>query len=799
VQTVGSLVVKLRRAMEKARNMRIVSKKKMAAETSKEKMLKAFLPPGILTLLTVLFYAPSMYYPFQFDDIANISKRFGIRFDAPWMRWWGSSRWLGEWLNIINFNMGGFDPFYYRIINLGIHISAGIILFYLVLNICEFLKESTFLHENALYIAFSSAVLFLLHPVQTQTVSYVIQARMEGLATFFILATIFTFIKAIQAKTQGTKILMWTLFAVSGFLANGTKEIVVVTPFLLLLVDWFFISDQQWEKFKKRIWIHAIFDVAFFAFLINHIGTKTAFDAVSMKMVTGNNRGNILTNRAFDVITPWQYFKTEFKVILHYLTMFIWPVNISVEYDWKLASDFMSAAVLAPFTVLFPLGLYVLYSAINKKNTVFTFGLLWFFISVAPRSTFVPSPELVCDYKTYLASIGIMFILSTILVWIVQQVFVLFKEIPNQLYLKEIKIGLLAILSIPIGFAAMQRNSIWQTTVSFWEDNAKNAPGKARVWNNLGVARSEHGKIDDAIDAYKKAVALDKFYADPLSNIAVAYSLKGDVDKAIDALRGAIHINPSYAEAYNNLGTLLIQKERYQEAEEALDVALQIRPYYGKANYNKARLYEARDDHEKSYEYLKRATQGDLDTPEVFFKLGQMSLRLKKYAEAERVFEHVIKLGYDNEQVHFNLANATFMNGNHQRAENIYIELAKNNPLDGRYTYNLAETLFTQKKYQSAFELFRKATNLPKPLPQAFFRAAHCLEKLHKVDEAIAFLKDLETVTAPDEFKKTLKAEITRIDLQSKVNTGNGSIGFSDLKTALAPHTVGDKKEIKKG
>ncbi len=762
------------------------------------RFLRALLPPSILTLLTAVIYYPSLHYPFQFDDIANIVKRFGIRFDNPLGRWWNSSRWFGDWLSSLNFQVGRFDPFYYRLSNITIHILTGLLLFYLICSLCKFLQNKPFFANNATYIAFICSGLFLLHPVQTQTVSYVIQARLEGLATLFIVTTLLMYVKIFQTRSIILKSIFTFFLLAFAMLSCGTKEIVVALPFLLLTIDWFFISQQKWNLFKKHIWLYGLFSIAFIALLLHHMGTGFALDALMGKISTNNNRGNILTPNAFDVITPSMFFMSELKVILHYLLIFVWPVGISVEYDWKVAPGFFSFEVLFPLIVLLTILFFVVKFMVQKKYTAFTFGLTWFFIAIAPRSTLIPSPELVCDYKTYLSSIGIMFLFATMLTYAITGLWSLLQNLPERFHVHEVQLGTLACLILLVGLGSYERNKVWATCVDFWQDNVSKAPNKARSHNNLGVALSEAGRVDESIAAYQKAISLDSYYADPLSNLAVAYSMKGDIDKAIDSLKGAIHICPNYPEAYNNLGTLLLQKKAYDDAERALSVAIQLRPYYGKAYYNMARLWEEKGDSNKSWEFLKRAAQGDLDTPEVFFKLGQMGMKIQKYDEAAFAFEEVLRRGVANDQVWFNLANAYFMNGKHEKAKPIYERLVMNNPLDPRYLYNLAESYFTQNDFAHAIELFQKVTTLPQSVPQAFFRVAACLEKLNKFDESKKYLQGLLTLNAGDDFKKMVKNEIARSEIQKKVNEGQGTIRLSDLKKALASRNEPGKKNTKK-
>ncbi|MFC1894355.1 tetratricopeptide repeat protein [Candidatus Dependentiae bacterium] len=747
------------------------------------------IPPSILAILTTIFYYPSLKYPFQFDDLANITKKFSIRHDNPLARWLTNSRWMGDWLNRLNYKIGGFDPFYYRTFNLIIHILAGISVFYLIHALCRCIKNKPFLYNNSLLIAFTTSALFLLHPVQTQTISYVIQARLEGLATLFVLTTLMLFVKAFTSKNNFAKIILIPTSFIVAFLSCGTKEIVVVTPFLLLLVDWFFISQEQWNSFKKRIYVHATFFILFFTVFFHYMHFNFFTRAISLNMSTANNRGNILTKAAYDVITPLHYLISEFKVILHYLLVFVWPFNMSVEYDWKLAENFFSVDSLFPFLILAAIISYCTYLLFKKKNSFITFGLFWFFVTVAPRTSIIPSPELICDYKTYLASIGWLFLIALALVYIIQFSIEKIKAIPSYINNQTYKLAIISVLAVFIGLTTLNRNTVWKSPVNFWDDIVKKAPLKARGHNNLGVALSETGNVDNAIKHYKIAISLDKYYADPLSNISVAYSMKGEIEKAISALKGAINIFPNYPEAYNNLGTLFLKKKNYEEAEKMLRVAIDIRPYYGKAFYNLGRLFLEKKEEEKAWTYFEKATKGDLDVTEGFYTLGQMSLKLKKYDHAAKAFEQVLVKGVKNpkllDQVQFNLANSYFMLKQLDKAEKLYANLSLNDPLNTKYIYNLAETYLSQEKINQALNLFKKTTTLPKPLAQAHFRIAACYKKLNKKNEAKKYLSELLDINAPEQFKQTVKNELAQLKLEEKIKQGNGSVKMSEIQKVL--------------
>lgn len=790
-----------------------------------------YLPPCLLGILTFLSYYPSLFYPFQFDDLANIAKKFDIRFYEP-LSWkvFFRPRWMSQYLNRLNYQMSkwwcgdGFDPLFYRLFNLGIHLTAGLLLFILIHMLLKRRKHD-FLGRNSYLIAFITSGLFLLHPVQTQAVSYVIQARLECLASLCMIATLLCLTMTRAAKTTPAKIVYFLGFFTFGLISCGTKEIAIITPLLIIITDWFFFADQTWHSFKKRLGIYLGLGAMVIGIFWYYHSLRWFTDILLLKSVTTNNRGNILTELPTQLITPLRFLISEFKVILHYLLMYIWPFELSVEYDWKLASSFFAPDAFFPFIALAGIAWVVIYHMIQKKRPYLTFGLLWFFIAIAPRSSIIPSSELICDYKAYPASIGWLFVLG---VWLAM----LIEAITNNLRDKTIEstenkiciysLSILSIayasiasyeiwhtpasyksfaclsLSIPIGIAALivylranhlnkklyspqhkslfcalfllgvgysslQRNKVWHSPRDFWADIIKKAPLKARGYNNYGVALSEEGDYDQAIASYKKAIDLDPYYSDPHSNLAVAYSMLGNIDDAIISLQSAIRITPNYPEAYNNLGTLLLQKKEYAQAQQAFEVALSMRSYYGKAYFNLARLHLEQHDEETAWTCLKKATEGDLDTEVGFTTLGQMSLQLKKYPQAAHAFEQAIRLGGQKKELLFNLANAYFMCRDLDKALPIYQQLTAMDAHHSGYWYNCAETLYSMGRYDEALECFTKSSRCPEPLAQSHLRIANSLELLGNVSQAQSYLAQLLNYEAPEEFKTLVKNEISRM------------------------------------
>jgi protein O-mannosyl-transferase len=721
-------------------------------------------PPALLSLFAFLFYRPSLHYNFQFDDLANITKLFSIRHITLNDLFFKGPRWISGWLNTVHYRIGKFDPFSYRLFNVITHSLTSILIFYLFYIALSGLKKKSFFSTNALKIAFTTAMVFLLHPVQTQTVSYVIQGQLEGLAAFFIISITLCFLFISQSKTTLAKACLTTLLLILAAFSCGTKEIAIMSPFLVALFDWFFIAQGDASSFKKRLVLHAVYFCTVFGIYLYFLKPQFFINLFGLKIEARNNIGNILTHNPTDKILPFPFFISQFKVILHYLFMFIWPFMISVEYDWKLVKGFFALDCFFPFIALCVVAYLVLRLLNKDKAHIGTFGLLWFFISIAPRSSFIPSSELLTDYKTYTGSIGIAFLLA---LGIVKLFMVLSDYIKNEKFnahKQHINHAFLILLAFPIGWATYERNKVWRSGEEFWENIIQNAPGKARAYNNYAVALSEKGLYKESIPIYQKAIDMDGSYPDPLNNIAVAYSFIGDLDKAIAALKRSIMIQPMYPEAYNNLASFLISKKEYDQAEKALSYAIKLRPYYGKAFFNLGKVYLYKDNPEQAFECFKNAcTKADLDNESGFQLYAHMSMRLKKYNDAVFAYTKMVELQPTKENI-FNLAHAYFLNENFTQSTHIYQNLLQKFPQERNAWYNLGEVYLKIDKPEQALHAFNKAKELNHTIPNLPLRIAYCYKLLNKWPEMERLLKEvIAEPSMPEQFKIVARNELAQI------------------------------------
>ncbi len=721
------------------------------------------IPPIVLSLITLIVYYPSLHYPFQFDDTPNITKFFNIRHLNFSSLFFSGPRWISYWLNTINYKIAGFDPFLYRLINVIFHLFTGILIFYFIFLVLKNLKNENFFKINAFKIALFSSTLFLLHPVQTQTVSYIIQGQLEGLSALFtLLILIFYYLAEIsQNKISKNFLILFTF--IFAFLSTGTKEIAIVSPFLIMLTDWFFIAQGNWKNFKRRIPLQlSILVIVFLSYLYL---LKPAFflKTFGLNSSVRNNIGNILTKNPNDLITPYSFFISQFKVILHYIFIFLWPFNISVEYDWKLADGFLTAESQIPFIILFAIFLLTVYLLKKNRINLVAFAIIWFFIAIAPRSTFIPSPELLMDYKTYLASIGLLFLISCAIVKFSQAVSAKFF---NKIEIYPI---IFLFLSLLLGFLTLQRNKVWRSSLEFWENIMQRAPEKARAYNNYGVELTSIGKNKEAVPYFKKAIKLEgKTYWDPYTNLAIVYAALDNIDLAILTLEQSLKLNPYNPEAYNNLGAFFLHKNEYYFAERSFKAAIALRPHYGKAIYNLGKLHIAKEDLKSAWECFKKAcTQADLDHDLPGYQLyATTSIMLKKYEDAIFACKKFLQLASKKDDISealFNLGNAYFLNNNFDKAVEIFKQMTIKFPEDIRGWGNLVETYIKMHKSENALEIIKKLRENGQTFSGIEIQQAVCLANLGYSDLAEEILKKFINEKQPEQLKKLAKQILKRM------------------------------------
>lgn len=547
----------------------------------------------IIILLGLIAYSNTFNAPFVFDDISSITENPAIKkLDSFWPP--SGVRWFGHLTFAINYRLGGLSPIGYHTVNLAIHMLNA----FLVYRLVELTLRTPFVIStnkghgyNFSLVAFFSSLLFLCHPIQTQAVTYIVQ-RFTSLATLFYLLSLVTYIQfrfyalleSQKMRTAAKKYMMLGLSLVSAILAMKTKEIAFTLPALLVIYEFMFFEG----KIKKKI----LYLIPFIpTMLIIPLTLTRASGPLAMKNGIYETIANVAETQS---ISRLDYLYTQFRVIMTYIRLLLFPVNQNLDYDYPIYNSFFKPDVLLPFIFLLSvLSVAICLYRLSQKTTtkdrlwfrLISFGIFWFFITLSVESSIIPIRDVIFEHRVYLPSVGFFIVLSSAIGLGVAR---WGNRVAN-----AYKILTFIMVAVVVSFsvATYARNSVWQEEISLWEDASRKAPGKIRPLNNLGIVYFEKGDLERAIAVYERALSIDPCHT-TLYNVSTVYREMGLLNESVAALKDAISLNRWNSKYYVNLGNTLSLIGKDNEAIESYKSALSVNQDDAKANYNLAATLE---------------------------------------------------------------------------------------------------------------------------------------------------------------------------------------------------------------
>jgi tetratricopeptide (TPR) repeat protein len=408
-----------------------------------------------------------------------------------------------------------------------------------------------------------TAALFISHPIQVNTVTYIVE-RNEGLASLFYLLSLFLFMKGSFSK--GLPKLSYFLGVALTFLfAVFSKETGLTLPIVLILFDLLFVCRNR-EMIKKRLFVYLGVGVLLISYLLFFM------------------RGGIFTLlfRTTHPWTPWENLLTQSNVIIQYFKLLLLPLPqwLNVDHDFQVSRSFFEYPTFISLSILFLL--LILAAILINKNRLVSFSIFCFFIILAPTSSIIPIWDIMVEYRLYLPLFFYALLLTVGVHYLDGFVAQRFSERLRQVIALGIPILILGFYF----FTTIERNRIFRDGTTLWTDAAKKSPNKMRVHHNLGKAYLGKGRIEEGIREAEIALKLSgnldikenvKYV---LNLLGGAYFLKGESDKALRILQKAIEVDPNYATSYYNVSCIYAAKEEKERAFEYLKKAIALDPKY---------------------------------------------------------------------------------------------------------------------------------------------------------------------------------------------------------------------------
>jgi Flp pilus assembly protein TadD len=586
---------------------------------------RAFVHLLHLTLLGLIAYSNTFNVPFVFDDIPNIVENQRLRSisNIPLMfteiKGELASRPLTLATFAVDFHIGGLNTTGYHYVNLGLHLINTALLYALVVLTAGFVGYGG---RNVRRVAMVASILFIVHPVQTESVTYIV-ARSMLLATMFYLSGILVFARAVKDGAHGVKgraVFPLLLLSVS-LLGMASREDFVTFPLMLMLYDYFFLSGRRLRNVARNYRLHlpVTLTLGYLAFLVMGFEYRGA---------------------GFDVrsISPVEYLFTQFNVHWTYLRLLVLPVKQNLDYSYQVARTLFEFPTIFSFAGY--LGLWAAAVYLARRRPVISFSMLWFLITITPASSIVPLNDVIFEHRLYLPSAGFFVLVAAVIFFLAER---LKDKRPDGAMLLT-AVPVLAVIVLTVTTHA--RNSVWQREDSLWEDVLRKSPHNARAHNTMGAIRFDKGYPDKAIEHYRAALKLKPDYAKAHSNLGVSYVAAGLFDKALEHHRTSLRLDPGSPEANYNIGIAYEAKGLTEKAVYHFKAALRLKPGFIGAYNNLGAAYMKKGDYDRAVECFDEAISLGRGSGELYLNRGRAYELLGERAKAEKDYQTAYRLSY---------------------------------------------------------------------------------------------------------------------------------------------------------
>jgi tetratricopeptide (TPR) repeat protein len=593
------------------------------------------LATGLIVVAGLAAYANSFSGPFIYDDFLSIPDNLTIRrlsaigkvLSPPCNGETVSGRPLLNLSFAIDYAIGGTDTRVYHATNLAIHILNGLLLLgVLRRTFCLPVLRSRF-GDAALGLALAIVLLWMVHPLQTESITYIAQ-RAESLAALSYLLVLYHLIRGFQSKQP----VVWYVLAVGTCLLGvAIKETMATVPLVVLLYDRTFVSGTFRESFRRRWGLY--------------LGLIASWGLLAgLVWVTG------LWRRQAELGAPdvWSYASSQPGVLLYYLRLSVWPHPLCISYDWPVAKT--AHAILLP---LLAVGLLLALSVwgLARRWPVGFVGA-WFFLILAPTSSILTLRQLAFEHRMYLPLAGVV----TLVIaggYLAGVRLVRRGSIGGRVCL-GVEAGLVLLATVSLAVLTIERNKAYHSALSIWEDTVQKVPHNPYARSDLGNALIHTDRLADGLEHLEEAVRLKPDYAIGHNNLGAALLKSGRFKEAIEQCEQALRLKPNYPEAHDNWGTALMSLGRLEEAIPHYEAAVRINPNYAQAHYNWATALMGLGRFADAIEQCKLTLQFQPEHPLAQNHWGSALVGQGKLTEALEHFQLAARINSNFAVAHYN-------------------------------------------------------------------------------------------------------------------------------------------------
>ena len=567
----------------------------------------------------------------------------------------------------VNYAVSGLEPWSYHAVNLLIHVLAGLLLWGVVRRTLLLPALSARYGAAALPLATAVAGLWLLHPLQTEAVTYLIQ-RVEALGGLFYLLTLYGFIRSLGSPAGRG----WRLLAVGAcILGVGTKEIVASAPLFVLFYDRTLVAGSFAEAWRRRRGLY--------------LGLAATWVPLALLVASAANRSG---TAGFGTASSWDYLLTQCRALVHYLRLCFWPQPLVFDYGWELVRDPLQ--VLPQALLLTALAGATVWATVRRS--AWALPGAWFFAILAPSSSIVPvASQTMAEHRMYLplaAVLGVAVIggYTCLAVW--------------------------PAVAVALGGLTVHRNEVYRSELAMAQDTAGHRPDNPRALTSLGMALFHAGRTTEALPQFARAVALEPNY--PHARITYGATLI-ELDRPDEArvqCEAALRLWPNSPDAYHNLGLALYGSGRTAEAIAHYETALRLQPDFPEAEADLGLALSGDGRLAEAVGHYERALRLNPNLFAARNNLGTALLNAGRYDEARSHLEAAVRLRPDSAEAGNNLGLTLYAVGRNEEAAARFTAALRLNPAFPDAHNNLGLALEAAGRLAEARACFQEALRL---------------------------------------------------------------------------------------
>ncbi len=693
----------------------------------------------IIGLSTFLLYFYTLNYPFHFDDYLNIVENpyikqlgnfslflEGLKANRTW------HRALPTLSFALNYHFHGLKVWGYHLFNILLHLGSGILIYFIskqLLSLAwkkkETLGTSTIgEHFKDIYFPLFIALIFIVHPIQVNAVTYIAQ-RIEGMAGFFYLLSFFFFMKGSFSKGL-SRGLFFGGAGLAFLSAIFSKEIGFTLPVVIMVFDLLFVCKDRSEV-KKRLWIYGPILLLLTLFILFFL------------------REGIYTIlfRQTHFWTPWENLLTQTNVLIQYfkLLLFPWPGWLNIDHEFDVAKSVFEYPTF--FSILALMGLIFFSILWLKKNRLFTFSILWFFIVLAPTSSLIPIWDIMVEYRLYVPMFAYGLILSMMIGFIWRQVF---SQYLSYKITSRALLGAMVFILLIYSTFTIQRNLVFKDGMSLWQDALKKSPNKIRPYLNVGAMYHRDNRNEEAIKVMKKALEKEpKDYYLVHFNIGVVFSEMGDYEKAMVHLQKALNGDPRNPKIHQEVATLYLRRGDLEKARMHFEEVLKTNPYLGPAHAGLGEIYARQGKLNDAIQLYQHALRLEPDLTNVHVRLGEAYAKVGKIQEALLEIEKAMKMNPNSQEAHASLGAIYLQEGRAEEAIPLLKSALSTSPKNPEIYNNLGVAHRLKGELDEAIRYYRMAIEIdPKfidahiNLGESYFRKGITKEAIAEYQKAVS-------------------------------------------------------------